>query len=120
MVTSFYHFVIYNSVTDWRSADVHLFVFYLSLGLVRVCEIIRIHHECEGRIEKSVPSRITVWHHEACRVMTKVILRDGFFYPNLTEIMDSFFLLNTVFCFKNKLPESAEYTKIQFHMVTSL
>ena len=32
-------------------------------------EIIRIHHECEGRIEKSAP-RMTVWHHEACRVMT--------------------------------------------------
>ena len=30
---------------------------------------IRIYHECEGRIEKSV-SRITIWHHEACRVMT--------------------------------------------------
>ena len=27
-------------------------------------------HECEGRIEKSVP-RITDWHHVACRVMTK-------------------------------------------------
>ena len=33
------------------------------------CSTIRIYHECEGRIEKSVP-RITVWHHEACRVMT--------------------------------------------------
>ena len=32
-------------------------------------ETIRIDHECEGRIEKSVP-RITFWHHEACRVMT--------------------------------------------------
>ena len=31
--------------------------------------LISIHHECEGRIEKSVP-RITDWHHEACRVMT--------------------------------------------------
>ena len=30
---------------------------------------IRIYHECEGRIEKSVP-RIAVWHHQACRVMT--------------------------------------------------
>ena len=30
---------------------------------------IRIHHECEGGIEKFVP-RITDWHHEACRVMT--------------------------------------------------
>ena len=29
----------------------------------------RIHHECEGGIEKSVP-RITDWHHEACQVMT--------------------------------------------------
>ena len=30
---------------------------------------IRIYDECEGRIEKFV-SRIAVWHHEACRVMT--------------------------------------------------
>ena len=30
---------------------------------------IRIYHECEDGIEKSVP-RITDWHHEACRVMT--------------------------------------------------
>ena len=29
----------------------------------------RIHHECEGGIENSV-LRITVCHHEACRVMT--------------------------------------------------
>ena len=31
--------------------------------------IIRIYHECEGRIEKYFP-RIAIWHHEACRVMT--------------------------------------------------
>ena len=31
--------------------------------------IIRIYHECEDGIEKSVP-RITDWHHESCRVMT--------------------------------------------------
>ena len=31
--------------------------------------IVRIYHEWEGGIEKSVP-RITDWHHEACRVMT--------------------------------------------------
>ena len=30
---------------------------------------IKIHHECEGGIEKSVPS-FTDWHHDACRVMT--------------------------------------------------
>ena len=32
-------------------------------------DIIRVHHECEDGIEKSVP-RIIDWHHEACRVMT--------------------------------------------------
>ena len=32
-------------------------------------EIIRIHHECEGGIAKSIP-RMTVWHHKACRMMT--------------------------------------------------
>ena len=33
-------------------------------------QIIRIYHECEGRIENSI-LRITFWHHEACQVMTK-------------------------------------------------
>ena len=32
-------------------------------------DIIRIHYECEGRIEKSIPM-ITDWHHKACRVMS--------------------------------------------------
>ena len=50
---------------------------------------IRIYHECEGRIEKSVP-RITVWHHEACRVNTNGDPRAGFFHPSLACIMDSF------------------------------
>ena len=31
-----------------------------------------------------------------------------------------FFLLTTVFLFKNKLPEVPEYAKMQFHMMTSL
>ena len=34
-----------------------------------VLDKIRIHHEFESGIGKSVP-RITIWHHEACRVMT--------------------------------------------------
>ena len=57
--------------------------------------IIRIYHECEGRIEKSVPW-ITVWYHEACRVMTKVD-REGpnfLFYPH-TNI--GFIFLSTTF-----------------------
>ena len=35
----------------------------------KTVQIIRIDHECEGGIEKSIP-RITDWHHGACRVMT--------------------------------------------------
>ena len=46
MVTSFYH---YNDVTDRRAASVRLFVFYLFLGLVWVCEINRIHHWCSEK-----------------------------------------------------------------------
>ena len=44
--------------------------FILPKGWYGVCEIIRIYHDFEGRIEKSVP-RIAVWHHKACRVITK-------------------------------------------------
>ena len=57
--------------------------------------VMGIYHECEGRIEKSVP-RITVWHHEACRVMKSGDPEGRIFYPNLTRIMDSFFLLTTL------------------------
>ena len=32
-------------------------------------ETMRIYHEYDCRIDKSVP-RITVWHHEVCRVTT--------------------------------------------------
>ena len=34
---------------------------------------IRINHECEGVIEKLVPS-ITDWHYEACRTVHEVFL----------------------------------------------
>ena len=57
---------------------------------------IRIYHECEGGIEKSVP-RVAVWHHEACRVMANgdpeglIFL----FYPYTNN--GFFFLLTTVF-----------------------
>ena len=59
---------------------------------------IRIYHECEGRIEKSVP-RIAVWHHVACRVMTngdpegRIFL----FYPHTNN--GCFFLLTTLFIY---------------------
>ena len=32
-------------------------------------KVITIYHECEGRIENSLP-RVDVWYYEACQVMT--------------------------------------------------
>ena len=60
--------------------------------------IIRIYHECEGRIEKSVP-RIAFWHHEACRVMTNGDLGGRVFlsYPHTNN--EGFFLVTTVFIY---------------------
>ena len=77
---------------------------------------IRIHHECKGGIEKSVP-RITNWHNKACRVMQMVITGDGFFYPTLTQIMD-FFLLTTkyhILYWKTwkRLPENPEFADMR-------
>ena len=58
---------------------------------------IRIHHKCEGGIEKSVP-RITDWHHEACRVMTNGDREGRIFvsHPNMNN--GFFFLLTTKYC----------------------
>ena len=86
---------------------------------------IGIYHECEGRVEKSVP-RIAVWHHEACRVMTNGDPEGRIFlsYPHTNN--GFFFLLTTVFIylfiylFLNKLPEVPEYAKMQFHMMPLL
>ena len=66
---------------------------------------IRIYHECEGRIEKSVP-RIAVWHHEACRVMTNGDPERQIFlsYPNTNN--GFFFLLTNVFYLKISFQKS--------------
>ena len=48
----------------------------------------RIYHECEGGIDKSVPS-ITVWSYEVCTVMT-TDNPEGQIFPILTQIVDSF------------------------------
>ena len=86
--------------------------------------IIRIHHECEGGIEKSVP-RITDWHCEACRVMA-IDDRKGriFFYPTLTWIMVSFSCspLNTLFYIgkhEKKTPENHEYAEMRLRSTCS-
>ena len=75
--------------------------------------IIRIYNECEGRIEKSVP-RLANWHHEACRVMTNDDPEGPIFlsYPHTNN--GFFFLLTTIFLFKNKLPEVPEYVRYNF------
>ena len=57
-------------------------------------KIIRIYHECEGGIEKSIP-RITVWHHEACRVMTNGDHERQIFLSHPHMNNGFFFLLTT-------------------------
>ena len=59
-------------------------------------KIIRIYHECAGRIEKSVP-RIVVWHHSACRVMTNGDPEGRIFLSYRHTNNGLFFLLTTVF-----------------------
>ena len=88
---------------------------------------IRIYHECEGRIEKSV-TRIAVWHHEACRVMTNGGPEGRIFlsYPNTNN--GFCFLLITVFIhhfilfiyFKISLQKSLNTLRCKFHMMTLL
>ena len=71
------------------------------MGSCKMCSIkktviIRMYHESEGGIEKSVP-RITDWHHKACGMTTNGDPEGQIFYPILTQIMDSFYCspLNT-------------------------
>ena len=71
------------------------------LRLKILAEITRIYHECEGRIEKSVP-RIAVWHHKACRMISNGDPEGWIFlsYPHVKN--GFFFLLITVFFFFEK------------------
>ena len=85
-------------------------------------KIIRIYQHCEGRIEKSV-SRITVWHCEACRVMTNDD-PEGRIFLSYPQTNNGFFscssLILFIYLFQNKLPEVPEYAKMQFHMTKLL
>ena len=74
---------------------------------------IRIYHECEGRIEKSV-WRIAVWHHEACRVMTSGDPEGQIFYPTLTRIMDSFSCSPLFFYLKISFQKSLNTLRCNF------
>ena len=62
---------------------------HFSLLSTSFTEHIRILHECQIWIDKSVP-RVTFWHHEARRVMPNCDPRGRFVYPYLTRMMDSF------------------------------
>ena len=79
--------------------------------------IIRIYHECEGGIGKSVP-RILFWHHKACRVMTNSDYEGRIFQPNPHTNNGFFFLLTIDLLFVNKLPEVPEYAEMKNHRMT--
>ena len=81
----------------------------------------RTYHECEGRIEKSVP-RVTVWQHKACRMMTNGDPKGQNFlsYPHTNN--EFFFLLTIkhyILCLK-KLLEVPKYAEMRHDMMTSL
>ena len=58
---------------------------------------IKIYHECESGIEKSVP-RITAWHYEACPVMTTGDREGRIFLSHPHTYNGLFFLLTTKYC----------------------
>ena len=55
---------------------------------------IRIYHECERSIEKSV-ERIGFWHHKACRVMTNGDCEGRIFLSHPNTNNGLFFFLTT-------------------------
>ena len=78
---------------------------------------IRIHHEREGEIEKSV-LRITDWHQEACRVMTNCDREGWIFLSHPNTNNGFFFLLSTMYHIlywktRKWLPENPEYSEMQ-------
>ena len=73
----------------------------VTFSLVLADETIRIHHECEGWIEKSVP-RIAIWHHKTCRVM-KNDDHQGWIFVSHPHTNNRFFFVLTIdFLFENK------------------
>ena len=71
---------------------------------------IRIHHKCEGGIEKSV-LRITDWHHEACRVMT-IGDNEWWIFLSHAHTNNGFFFLLILENLKTT-PENPEHAKMQ-------
>ena len=78
---------------------------------------IRIYHECEGRIEKSLP-RIAVWHHQARQMMTNGDHEGRIFLSHPITNNGFFFLPTTkyhILCLKTiiRLPENPKFTEMQ-------
>ena len=87
-------------------------------GAVHLSVVIRIYHEYEGRIDKSVP-RITGWHHEACRVMTNGDHEGRLFLSHPHTNNGFFFLLTTKYLIvywkkhEKRLPENPENAEMR-------
>ena len=81
---------------------------------------VRIHHECEGGIETSIP-KITNWHHKAYRVMTNNDHEDWIF-PFLCYMKNRLFSclpLSTAFVLETnvkRLPENHELAESEMVM----
>ena len=66
----------------------------------QIAETLRIHHECQGGIEKSI-WRIIDWHHEAWRVMTNGDREGQIFLSHPQTNIGFFFLLTTIYLILN-------------------
>ena len=62
-----------------------------------MCKTKRIHYLCEGGIE-NLSLVITTCHHSASLVMPIGDPRDGFFYPTLTFMRDSYVKIWETYC----------------------
>ena len=82
---------------------------HLSFILWKVKYNIRIHQECEGGIENSVP-RITDWHHVTCRVMANGYREGQIFLSNPNSPFNTTFYA----------PQVPEYAEVRHGMMTSL
>ena len=112
--------LIFNNTLIWRP---EIWNCYIQAGwiepyLVKTQKTIRIHHKCEGGLEKSIP-RITDWYQEACPVMTSDDHKGRIFlsYPHTHDRF--FFLLTTkylILCWKNmeRLPKNPEYAEMRY------
>ena len=82
----------HGSTCGQRADDVRLFLFYRSLGLVRVCEINKIHHWCSVGTEKSQPEGPPFqWETRLAEFPTERWIRGlGFFWNHWTPMIDSF------------------------------